>query len=247
MIRHDRTIMLIGLAGLVLAVMFSVASVTAGLGNRWGLWDFRTGITLFRWTAYGELLSAAICLTGFILALIKHSKKALIYSAAGLVISIMALSAPVSMWLTARSVPPIHDISTDTETPPQFTMLMKLRKETDNPLEYGGPGIAKLQHEAYPDIQPLMLEVSPAMAFERALSVAQGMRWKINHYSLEDGFIEATDTTFWFGFKDDIVVRIAPHDSGSRIDVRSVSRVGKSDLGANAKRIRAFFKKIKGA
>ena len=247
MIKQDRTVMLIGLSGLVLAVLFSIAAMAAGLGNRWGLWDFRKGIDLFRWAAYGELLSTAISLAGFILALIIRSKKSLIYASAGLLIGIIGLSAPVSMWLTARSVPPIHDISTDTETPPQFTMGRKLRKETDNPVGYGGPEIAKQQHEAYPDIQPLMLKVPPAQAFERALSAAQRMRWKINHSSPEEGFIEATDTTFWFGFKDDIVVRIIPHNSGSRIDVRSVSRVGRSDLGANAKRIRSFLEKMKGA
>ena len=59
-----------------------------------------------------------------------------------------------------------------------------------------------------------------------------------------DGRIEATDTTFWFGFKDDVVIRISKSDKGSQLDIRSVSRVGKSDVGTNAKRIRKFLKEM---
>ena len=90
-----------------------------------------------------------------------------------------------------------------------------------------------------------MLSVPPSQAFDRALSAARGMKWEIVASDPATGRIEATDTTFWFGFKDDVVVRISSAPQGSRIDVRSVSRVGRSDVGTNAKRIQIYLEKVK--
>jgi len=105
------------------------------------------------------------------------------------------------------------------------------RKNAPNSPEYGGPEVAAKQRAAYPDLAPATLSVAPEKAFERALTAARKMGWGIVDENVTDGRIEATDTTFWFGFKDDIAIRIAPADHGSRVDIRSVSRVGKSDLG----------------
>ena len=96
------------------------------------------------------------------------------------------------------------------------------------------------QRNAYPDLQPVMLKVAPAQAFERALATVGEMGWDLVGSDAAAGRIEATDTTFWFGFKDDVVIRVRPADGGSRVDVRSLSRVGVGDAGTNAKRIRAF-------
>ncbi len=90
-----------------------------------------------------------------------------------------------------------------------------------------------------------MLEIAPPEAFRRAEEIARGMGWEIVASVPREGRIEATDTTFWYGFKDDIVIRIEPEASASRIDVRSVSRVGKSDVGKNAARIRAFMARLR--
>jgi uncharacterized protein (DUF1499 family) len=90
----------------------------------------------------------------------------------------------------------------------------------------------------------LTFPLRPAQAFEKALSAADKMCWKIVESNPAEGRIEATDTTFWFGFKDDIVVRITPTADGSRIDVRSVSRVGRSDVGTNARRIEKYIRKV---
>ncbi len=149
------------------------------------------------------------------------------------------------MWMVVRSVPMIHDITTDTDNPPQFDAVLKLRKGALNSAAYGGQEIAEQQHKAYPDIAPLVLDLSPAQAFERSLTAAKNLGWKIISKNEEKGLIEATDTTFWFGFTDDIVIRISPQDKGSRIDLRSLSRVGKSDVGTNAKRVREFLKAVK--
>lgn len=139
----------------------------------------------------------------------------------------------------------IHDITTDTENPPVFVSVLALRKDAPNSATYGGPEIAAQQHAAYPDIRPLVSDLPPERAFERSRSVARQMGWDIVDENPAEGRIEATATTRWFGFKDDVVVRIAPAaGDGSRVDIRSVSRVGRSDVGTNARRIRTFLKKF---
>ena len=140
--------------------------------------------------------------------------------------------------------PLIHDITTDTTDPPRFSVLAALRAKTPNGTEYGGPAVAAAQAAAYPDIKPVLLAVRPATAFERAFAAARGMGWTIAAADPAAGIIEATDTTRWLRFKDDIVIRVRPSDSGSRIDARSVSRVGRGDFGANAKRIRQFLSRL---
>jgi len=92
---------------------------------------------------------------------------------------------------------------------------------------------------------PLILDLPSVKAFDRAAAAAAKMGWEIVNVNLAHGIIEATDTTFWFGFNDDVVIRISPDARGSRIDVRSVSRVGVSDIGTNAKRIRNYLRVLK--
>jgi uncharacterized protein (DUF1499 family) len=114
------------------------------------------------------------------------------------------------------------------------------RQGASNAIEYGGPEIAAQQHQAYPDVRPVTLSDPPARAFERALAAARAQGWEIVAALPAEGRIEATDTTRFFGFKDDIVIRVKAEGAGSRVDVRSLSRVGKSDVGKNASRIRAY-------
>jgi uncharacterized protein (DUF1499 family) len=144
----------------------------------------------------------------------------------------------------ARSVPPIHDISTDLTDPPAFVAVLPHRADAQNPATYGGPEVAAAQRKGYPDIQPLELATALEAAYARALAAAQAMGWELIAADAATARIEATATTLWFGFKDDVVVRVRPAATGSRIDVRSVSRVGKSDVGTNAKRIRAYLAKV---
>jgi uncharacterized protein (DUF1499 family) len=141
-------------------------------------------------------------------------------------------------------VPPIHDISTDTFDPPQFVALAQLRAAAPNGLKYGGPAIAAQQQKGYPDIKSLILKEPPQKAMQSAIDAARSRGWEIVSSDAPTGRIEATDTTSWFGFKDDIVVRVRPEGSGSRIDVRSASRVGQSDIGANAQRVRGYLARL---
>jgi uncharacterized protein (DUF1499 family) len=162
---------------------------------------------------------------------------------------VLAGSAVLVPWMflqRARHVPPIHDITTDTQDPPPFVAVLPLRQQSHalNSATYGGDSVAAKQRAAYPDIRPLHLAAPPATAYERALGAARGMGWDIVAADSAAGRIEATATTRWFGFKDDVVVRVRPDSSGSRVDVRSESRVGGSDIGTNAARIRAYLARL---
>jgi uncharacterized protein (DUF1499 family) len=140
--------------------------------------------------------------------------------------------------------PRIHDITTDTDNPPQFVALLAVRQKAPNGAAYGGAKIAQAQKAAYPDITPAKLDLPPVRAFQRALNVAGNMGWKIIAAEEGEGRIEATATTFWLRFKDDIVIRIVAAGSGSRLDIRSMSRLGRNDLGTNARRIRSFLNQL---
>jgi uncharacterized protein (DUF1499 family) len=169
----------------------------------------------------------------------------------GLLIGAFALGAaaafvPWKLQHDARAVPPIHDITTDTEHPPPLVALLARRAGAPNSADYGGRKIAEAQRKAYPDIAPLMLALPPQVAFTRALDVARELGWDVAAADAASGRIEATATTLWFGFQDDVVIRVSPAAAGSRVDVRSVSRVGRSDLGTNAARVRAFLANLRG-
>lgn len=216
----------------------------AGFGSRLGWWDFRTGFLILKWGVYGGLATAVISLVGCVLARPGGPRRGFVPAVLGLLISLVVVGVPWRWKQTAQRVPPIHDITTDTENPPRFVGVLPLRKNAGNPAEYGGLEIAAQQRAGYPNLGPATLNVPPDQAFERALVAARDMCWGIVEANAAEGRIEATDTTFWFGFKDDIVVRVAPVDAGSRIDVRSVSRVGRSDAGTNARRIQKYLEKM---
>jgi uncharacterized protein (DUF1499 family) len=151
--------------------------------------------------------------------------------------------------IAMQHAPPIHDITTDTSDPPPFITALPAREaEHAATATYGGPATAALQRAAFPDIAPVVLPLSPAKAFDLALATAQGMaRWKIIATDPAAGRIEASEASFWFGFVDDIVIRVAAEGAGSRIDIRSLSRQGKGDLGVNAARVRAYLAALKKA
>jgi uncharacterized protein (DUF1499 family) len=230
--------------GLVLSLASVAAAVISGLGSRWGLWHFGTGFKILGGAALGAGIASLISLISLVSGLRKGLWRNFMLSCIGFALGLSVFGIPYSWYHAAKHLPKIHDISTDTENPPRFVAVLPLRKSAPNPADYGGPGTAVKQREAYPDIQPLELDIPPDKAFDKALSVAQKMSWHIVDADKEERRIEATDTTAWFGFKDDIVIRITPLDNKSRIDVRSVSRVGLSDVGTNAARIRKYFREL---
>ena len=221
---------LLGLAAAALVL-------AAGPGSRFGLWDFRTGFGALRWGAYAGLAAAAVAVLLFI---VRPGSGGGVPLVLGLLLGLGAAFVPWRWMQQARRVPPIHDITTDLDRPPKFVAVLPLRAGAPNPATYGGSEVAEAQRRSYPDIKPLLLSVPAGAAYGRALASARGMGWELVASDSTTGRIEATATTPWFGFKDDVVVRVRPEGSGSRIDVRSVSRVGKSDIGANARRIRTY-------
>jgi len=245
MIKEHRYIFFSAATGFSLTVLFVIAEIMSGLGTRWGFWGFRTGLGILRWAAYGEAAAVIITIAICIIAVYTRKWGIFIFSIICIIAGVAAVSVPLKMYRAAQSLPAIHDITTDTKNPPKFNVILGLRKDAPNPAEYGGPVIGSQQLAAYPDIKPVMLAVTPGKAFEICLSTAREMGWDIVNADPDKGIIEGTDTTFWFGFKDDIIIRITPSEKGSRIDLRSVSRVGKSDVGTNAKRIRNFINKLK--
>ncbi|MFT5718393.1 MAG: hypothetical protein ACI9T7_002600 [Oleiphilaceae bacterium] len=149
----------------------------------------------------------------------------------------------------AASVPEIHDITTDTLNPPMYDEIIALRKNAPNSLVYEYQGsarkLAALQIAAYPDLKPLTSALSVNLAIKRAVDILKNQGLDVINVNAVKGIIEATATSFWYGFKDDVVVRIQATEQGSKIDLRSVSRVGRSDVGVNAIRIRTFSNEFK--
>lgn len=193
--------------------------LASGPGTRLGLWDWRTGLGLLRYAAYLGIAAAVVSAALLLVPRIRRRHAGIL--ALALVLGLASLAPPLAFQRQARAVPPINDITTDAQAASQA------------------------QREAYPDIQPVVLAEPPEKAFERARAAARAMGWEIVAAEPAAGRIEAVDTSLWFGFKDDVLVRVAPAPGGgSRIDVRSKSRVGRGDAGTNARRIRGFRERL---
>jgi uncharacterized protein (DUF1499 family) len=240
----SRPVSRIALTGFLLALVAGAALLLAGVSNRFQWLELRSALTLFRWAAYGGAAAVVLSLIGMILARPSSAQRGFSLAVIGLVIGLVVVGIPWQWWQKAQRLPFIHDITTDLENPPPFVSILSIRAGAPNPAEYGGAEIAAQQRTGYPDLGPLFLQVPSPRAFDRALNAARAMGWEVIAADAAEGRIEATATTFWFGFKDDVVVRVLPTGTGSRIDVRSVSRVGRSDVGANAERITAYFTQI---
>jgi hypothetical protein len=222
----------------VIAVIAALLLLMAGPGTRLGFWEFRFGFTLMRWALYIGLGAAAL---GVVLAIIPGTRRGNLAGLVAAVVIGLGTAAVPYLWMQqAQSVPRIHDITTDTIDPPPFVAIAPLREDAPNPLEYPGEDTAEQQREAYPDIVTFRTDVYPAIVFDHAVAVVERKGWELVEADQDQGRIEATDTTFWFGFKDDVVIRIRTDNGGSEVDVRSKSRVGLSDVGTNAARIRDF-------
>lgn len=234
-----RRFALFTLCAAAVAMLLLVAS---GFGYRGGSWELRTAFTMIRWAAYLGIAVSALALVGIAVARPRGRG-----SAPFVIALVLAATTAVIPWRwkqRATAVPPIHDITTDTQDPPAFVAVLPLRAGAKNPAEYGGDSVAAMQRAGYPSLGPLVLRASPAEAFARARAAAGAMGWELVAADSASGRVEATATTTWFGFKDDVVVRVRPKGDGSVVDVRSVSRVGGSDVGTNAARIEAFLQRL---
>lgn len=245
--RLPRAAALTAHSGLALTVAGSLALLLSGVGTRWDWWDYRTGFLILRWTLYGGLAVIVVALVGLILGLLARTGRSLLVSLVTLVLLAAVAAVPVGYLRSAGRVPPIHDITTDPDDPPRFVAVLPLRRGAPNSAEYGGAALAAQQRAGYPGLGPARLAAPPEQVFTRAVEVARGLGWQIVAAVPAEGRLEATDRTRWFGFRDDVVVRVAVEGAGTRVDVRSVSRVGRSDLGTNARRIRGFLEALQTA
>ena len=239
---------------LALTILIPLFFLISTLGVKFGLWDWKVGLGLnFKFTPI--LLPALVLsgLVGLLLSALIQPRKGFLVSGLALIIGAAGLIHGAGVKKTADSLPYIHDITTDTQDVPKFTQAIlaeRVKVEDVNTVDYVGKkdkpdgtlvSVLQSQAKAYADIRPLILEDDTAVIFGQAKAAIKQMGWDLKSESLEAGILEATDTTFWYGFKDDVVIRIRlAEGGGSVLDIRSTSRVGRSDIGANAARIRKF-------
>ena len=224
-----------------LSLLAALLALLSGPANRFGWLHFGTAFSVLRAAAIAGALACLLCIAGALWALKKAQAGYVALCLVGLLAGLITLGLPLQVLLSRGRLPPIHDISTDTSDPPKFIALAAARTSAPNGGEYGGAAVAALQRDGYPDIVPLTLALPPDQALVECLHVAKALGWELAASPTTMRF-EATDTTAFFGFKDDIVVRITPAGPASRIDLRSSARAGRGDLGTNASRIREFYR-----
>ena len=232
--------------GFIVAVGCALAGLAAGLGYRFDLWHFRTGIGTLAYVFWVAAVTAVVSLVAFVLALVRRApNRAIVLGFLAVAIAGITAYIPWHLRQTANSVPAIHDITTDLANPPVFVRAATGRKKDDHPVAYDGPKVGEMQKTAYPDLAPIVTPMPADKAFEAATATLAEMGLEVTDADPAQGRVEAVATSMLFGFKDDVVVRVATAADGTRIDVRSKSRVGRNDFGMNAKRIRAFTAKIR--
>jgi uncharacterized protein (DUF1499 family) len=232
--------------------------LTAAWGVKFGLidWGFGFGRMTVRWGPIVIISAAVIAAAAAVLALAVPPRR-------GIWLALLALAIPAAMlgygqWVKqqAAGIAPIHDITTDFIDPPAYSDAVAAARAAmhANSLDLanervpqdarfgaaGGKRVMQVQADAYADIISIPSGLPPDRVFDMALDLARQQPWKLGLVDKQNGRIEAMAESFWFGFKDDIVIRIRPDGAGTRVDMRSASRVGVSDLGANARRLRAY-------
>ena len=249
---------------LALTIIGPMLFIIAALGVKLGLWSWQFGLGTLS-TKVGPLvlmIGAVVAILALLSAVLIKPRKGIVIAVIGLLIPALAFGKLVKTKSTVAKLPFIHDITTDTQNPPDFgkvVMTERAAVEGVNTADYigkkapsksadGTPSeklVSALQTKAYPEIRPLILSESKDVVFGEALATAKAMGWSIKREELSTGLIDATDTTFWYGFQDDITIRLrASEGGGTIVDVRSLSRVGGSDLGKNAARVGEFLERL---
>lgn len=240
---------------LLLAFLLPVYFVVAALGTKFGLFGWRIGFGLLV-TKLGPLVLfgvLGIALVGLLLAVLVKPRRGWGRALIALLAPALAIWFVVGVINKARTIPPIHDIATNIQDPPQFSIgVAEARARIDGgnavvsmiapAAMLNERSVGEVGRAANPDIKPLTVALPVETATEVAAAVAAKQKLRVTRTSLTDGTVEAVAESFWFGFKDDVAIRVRPGADGlsSVIDIRSTSRVGVSDLGANAKRVRAL-------
>lgn len=219
--------------------LIAIIPLFGGVGSKLGLWEPMTGFRMTQNYINYSAVAALVVLFMALRYLLKDLKKTIVSFAALVVFAtggyLYGVNQEPEDWTGLRGV---RDITTDPENPPQFEALLNAPGRT-NSFEYT-PETAERQRAKFPWVQPIISELSPDEAYAKALDVANSLGWEITGEEPSRGRFEATDFTKWFHFHDDLVVRITADGEGSRVDLRSSSRVGGSDHGLGAIRIMKF-------
>lgn len=237
----------IALAGLGCAGLAILCVVLAGPGYRFAILDVGGALGLTLIAVVVGLIALCLGIIAIFMIRAGGTQDRLGAAITAAVIGFIFCVGFIGSFQKARTLPPIHDISTDVTDPPRFVHVIPLRDRAKNPPDYDGPEVARKQLAAYPEVKSIYSSVSGEGVIAAAKQVAEEMGWQVISSDSSDaaeGYLEAVATTFWFGFKDDVVVRARDNGFESTIDIRSKSRVGISDLGANAKRILEFSRRL---
>jgi len=214
----------------------------AGPAYRVGV-SLASAFALVRWASYVSLGGAAVSVAALLWARRKSRTGAAFMAGLGVLIGILTASVGYGWLRQAQGAPPIYDVTTDLDNPPAFETLVSRRPAGSNPLTRS-PELDQLQRQHYADLAPVIVSQPVRLVFDRVRLAAENQGWTIVASDPATGRLEATDTTAWFGFTDDIVVRLTPWGSATRVDMRSVARHGSTDAGTNARRIHRFFSAV---
>jgi uncharacterized protein (DUF1499 family) len=227
------------------ACIAALVVASAGPLHRFLDLDVEIDIAIFRYGFYIAVAAMALGLATIVPTRPGERRRGFLAALLAIAVGAAAAYTPLMWFQRAQQMPELNDISTDIANPPPLVVTQQLRRGAPNPPAYPGANAGVLQRAAYPDILPVVLPIPPAEAFKRVDKAAMSLGWDVVARAPNEGRLEAIDTSEWFGFQDDIVVRIRPDGAGSRIDIRSKSRVGESDLGVNARRVREFISRLK--
>ena len=240
---------------LALALGGVVAALVAGLGTGAGWWPYGAGLGALRYALYAAVAGGLLAILAWFVA--RKTGARMVWVNAVALLSAAAFTAYLgNQIMAARSVPAIHEASTSLDDLPQFAALPLRADHLETIPDQGRPELAAmapldrwkaLHREAYPDLQSLRLAQPPAEMLAQAEELARSRGWSVARVDGQAGIVEATATTLFFRFKDDVVIRVRPDPAragASVVDMRSISRVGRSDLGVNAARIRDFLRDL---
>lgn len=241
---------------LALSIGGLAAALVAAVGSGQGAWHFRAGFTVLRYAFYAAIAGGLVAIVALVL-----SRRSGVPGLAGRNLLALAVALAFVAYLgmhvrTARSVPAIHDVTTNLDDIPQFRALRVREDNLENVPDMDRPELKAMEpeerwkaihREAYGDVQPIRVPWSVAETVRKAEALADKRGWQIAHVDPSRGIMEATATSFFFRFKDDVVVRARrdPDGKGTIVDMRSISRVGGSDVGVNARRVKEFLKDLR--
>lgn len=228
------------LPALAVGGIAAIATALGGFGVRLGWWDSGTGFTIVRMMLWGGVTAGALGAIALSETRPGRQQRGFVPALFALLLSFFVIRASLGLRRAQAELPRIADVTTDVMNPPAFVKIAELRSPSDNPVDYPGESVARIQETTYGEVQPILIELPHYDAYLHAIAKAEESGWEVVDANERDGRIEATTRTSWFGFREDITVRLTAVGARTVVDVRSASRDRDADLGSNARRIRDY-------